>query len=90
MIVISLGRFGKFDFSFFIYKYFGEAMNNFNGLLFYDIKGYTNGNAYLLSYINSLLGISPFETTMENGNILKESQKEYQVNTFIHLLEDLS
>lgn len=75
MIVISLGRFGKFDFSFFIYKYFGEAMNNFNGLLFYDIKGYTNGNAYLLSYINSLLGISPFETTMEKWEYIERVTK---------------
>lgn len=75
MIVISIGRFGKFDFSFFLYKYFGEAMNNFNGLLFYDIKGYTGGNAYLFSYINSLLGISPFESTLEKWEYIERTTK---------------
>lgn len=75
MLVISLGRFGKFDFSFFLYKYFGEAMNNFNGLLFYDIKGHTGGNAYIFSYINNLLGVAPFETTLEKWEYIEKATK---------------
>lgn len=72
VITISLGRFGTDGLGFYLYKYFGEPMNNFNGLLFNDIQGTTNGSAYLLSYINDIVGISNFQTTMEKWSYIEK------------------
>ena len=44
---ISVSRFGDLA-NYMIYKYAGEAMINFGGILFDDIKGYTYGRGYLL------------------------------------------
>lgn len=50
---ITISRFGDFA-EFYMYKYMGEAMNNFCGILYPDIQGYTGGQAYF-SYINRYL-----------------------------------
>lgn len=42
---ITLSRFGD-KAAFFMYKYLGEPINNFDGILFNNIKGATNGRAY--------------------------------------------
>ncbi len=71
VLTISLGRFGADNFVFFLYKYFGEPMNNFNGLLFYEVHGTTNGSAYLFSFIYDLLGISGFQQTSEKWGYIE-------------------
>lgn len=50
---ITVSRFGDYA-SFYMYKYMGETMNNFVGILYPDIQGYTGGQAYF-SYINRYL-----------------------------------
>lgn len=50
---ITISRFGEFA-SFYMYKYMGESMNNFCGILYPGIEGYTGGQAYF-SYINRYL-----------------------------------
>lgn len=54
-ISMSVSRFGT-DVSLFYYKYAGEPMVNFNGLLFNNVRGTTNGTAYFW-YIPSKLGL---------------------------------
>lgn len=61
---ITISRFGDLA-EFYMYKYMGEAMNNFCGILYPDIQGYTCGQAYF-SYINRyLLGDITWTNTEE-------------------------
>lgn len=57
LIAVSLSRF-KDAASLYMYKYAGESMINFNGLLFNNIEGTTNGLAYF-AYIPNKLGFIP-------------------------------
>ena len=52
---ISVSRFGKYA-GFFMYKYLGEPINNFNGLLFNNIKGMTGGRAYFATFYELFSG----------------------------------
>lgn len=51
---ITISRFGD-DAIFYMYKYLGESMNNFNGILFNKIRGNTEGQAYF-SYVYRYIG----------------------------------
>lgn len=73
VVTITLGRFGDSAANFFLLKYFGEAMNNFNALLFNDIKGSTDGFAYLLSFPCQMLGMGDFKTTMDKWNFIESN-----------------
>ena len=55
LVAMSTARFTD-NASLFYYKYAGEAMVNFNGLLFNHIRGSTDGMAYFW-YIPQTLGI---------------------------------
>ncbi len=46
--VVSVSRFGSMA-TFMLYKYLGEPMVNFSGILYPDQAGTTNGTAYLIS-----------------------------------------
>ena len=46
---ITISRFGDYA-SFYMYKYMGESMNNFCGILYPGIQGHTDGQAYF-SYV---------------------------------------
>lgn len=59
---VTISRFGD-SAKFFMYKYMGESMNNFNGILFSDIKEYTEGRAFFSYIYRYLLGETPFENT---------------------------
>lgn len=56
---ITISRFGDFA-MFYIFKYLGEPINNFNGILFNEIKGYTGGRAYFSYIYRYLLGENTF------------------------------
>ncbi|MCQ2049475.1 MAG: oligosaccharide repeat unit polymerase [Candidatus Saccharibacteria bacterium] len=56
LIAMSISRFADNDIMLFMYKYAGESMVNFNGLLFDHVQGTTNGMAYFW-YIPSKLGV---------------------------------
>lgn len=49
--MISEARFSSDILEFFYYKYLGESMTNFNGLMFDNLKGTTNGQAYFTFFI---------------------------------------
>lgn len=68
---ITVSRFGD-SATFFMYKYMGESMNNFNGILFSDIKGYTEGRVFFSYIYRYLLGETPFVNT-EGRHELTES-----------------
>lgn len=55
---ITISRFGDYA-SFYMYKYMGEPMVDFNGLLFDNIRGNTGGEAYF-SYVYRLFGEETF------------------------------
>lgn len=59
IFAMTIARFSD-SASLFFYKYAGEAMINFNGLLFDHVKGTTDGVAYFW-YIPNLLGIDGFK-----------------------------
>lgn len=61
---VTVARFGDYA-VYTLYKYLGEPMNNFNGLLFYKIEGYTLGRAYFSLLYRYLLGVEDFITTSE-------------------------
>ena len=56
---ITLSRFGS-QVGYFMYKYLGEAINNFNGLLFNRIESHTYGRAYFSLFYRYLLGQTDF------------------------------
>lgn len=52
---ITVSRFGDYA-SFYMYKYMGESMNNFCGILYPNIQGQTDGQAYFSYIYRYLLG----------------------------------
>ena len=66
---ISVSRFGDRA-TFFIYKYLGEPINNFNGILFKNIKGTTNGRAYFSLFYRYLSGESGAFTANDKWGII--------------------
>lgn len=70
VITISVSRFGDNAY-FFLFKYFGEPMNNFNGLMWPNLKGTTAGRAYF-SFIYSLLGESNFSNTEQKWALIEQ------------------
>ena len=60
---ITISRFGDRA-GYFMYKYMGEPINNFNGILFKRIQGTTNGRAYFALFYRYLFG----ETQYMNAN----------------------
>lgn len=69
---ISVSRFGN-KANFFIFKYLGEPMNNFNGILFKNIQGSTNGRAYFSLFYRYILGESEIITANEKWNLIYEA-----------------
>lgn len=69
VITISTARFGSSS-GFFLFKYFGEAMNNFNVLLWDNINGNTWGNAYF-----GFLSGHRFENTIEKWEYIERTTK---------------
>lgn len=66
---ITVSRFGKYA-EYSLYKYLGEPMNNFNGLLFYKIKGHTYGRAYFSLFYRYLLGEEDFINTTDKWSMI--------------------
>jgi oligosaccharide repeat unit polymerase len=66
---ITVSRFGQFA-EYSLYKYLGEPMNNFNGLLFYKIEGYTNGRAYFSLLYRYLFGEADFISVSEKWKLI--------------------
>jgi len=67
--VITISRFGE-DATYTLYKYLGEPMNNFNGLLFNKIKGTTNGRAYFSLIYRYIFGQQDFINTTEKWQMI--------------------
>ncbi len=67
--IITISRFGNYA-SYTMYKYLGEPMNNFNGLLFYEIKGTTNGRAYFSLIYKYIFGQEDFVNTSDKWNLI--------------------
>lgn len=66
---ISISRFGD-NARFYIYKYLGEPINNFNGILFKKIRGTTNGRAYFSLLFRYLFGESGVITAKEKWRLI--------------------
>ena len=71
---VTISRFGD-SATFFMYKYMGESMNNFNGILFNDIKGYTEGKAFFSYIYRYLLGETPFVDTVGRHELTESVNK---------------
>lgn len=69
---ISVSRFGSKS-GFFIFKYLGEPMNNFNGILFKEIKGTTNGMAYFSLIYRYFFGESNIISANDKWNLIKSA-----------------
>ena len=67
---ISVSRFGT-QAGFFIFKYLGEPMNNFNGILFKEIHGTTNGRAYFSLIYRYLFGESNIISANDKWDLIK-------------------
>lgn len=76
---VTISRFGD-SATFFMYKYMGEPMNNFCGILFDGIKGYTEGKAQFSYVYRYLLGDSGFENTVERYELMENTN---QIPAFI-------
>lgn len=62
--VISHSRFGNLA-SYMLYRYLGEAFNNYNTSFFFDLKDNTYGSAYL-TFFRKIVGLeNEFKTTRE-------------------------
>lgn len=55
---------------FYMYKYLGEPMNNFNGILFNNVTGTTNGRAYFSLLYRYFMGESYYTTAYEKWNMI--------------------
>lgn len=66
---ITVSRFDK-KAAFFMYKYLGEPINNFNGILFRNIEGTTNGRAYFSLFYQYLLGETGVITADDKWNLI--------------------
>lgn len=69
---ISVSRFGT-QAGFFIFKYLGEPMNNFNGILFKEIQGTTNGRAYFSLIYRYLFGESGIVSANDKWDLIKSA-----------------
>ena len=69
---ITISRFGNRA-GFFMYKYLGEPINNFNGILFNNISGHTYGRAYFSLFYRYLLGQMDFSTGNEKWALIFNS-----------------
>lgn len=69
---ITVSRFGnsRNGIGYYILKYIGEPINNFNGLLFNNIKGSTHGQAYFSIFYTYLLGGRNFRSVSEKWNLI--------------------
>ena len=67
---ITLSRFGD-KAAFFMYKYLGEPINNFDGILFNNIKGTTNGRAYFSTIYRYIFGESGIITADEKWSLIQ-------------------
>lgn len=67
---ITLSRFGDTA-AFFMYKYLGEPINNFDGILFNNIKGSTNGRAYFSTIYRYIFGESGIITADEKWALIQ-------------------
>ena len=67
---ISVSRFGT-QAGFFIFKYLGEPMNNFNGILFKEIQSTTNGRAYFSLIYRYLSGESNIVSANDKWDLIK-------------------
>lgn len=70
--VITLSRFGS-NTGYFMYKYLGEPINNFNGLLFNNISGHTYGRAYFSIFYRYLLGQRDFTSGLGKWDLIIET-----------------
>ena len=68
---ITVSRFGQ-NSGYFMYKYLGEPINNFNGILFKNIKGTTNGRAYFSLIYRYLLGGTAFSSAYDKWDLISE------------------
>lgn len=66
---ISISRFGS-KAGLYFYKYLGESMNNFDGILFNRIHGQTNGRAYFSIFFRYLLGEVDYSNAAEKWNLI--------------------
>ncbi len=70
---ISVSRFEDMA-TFMLYKYLGEPMVNFGGILFNDIQNYTNGHAYFPT-IYRLFGEIDYITAIEKWDYIENITK---------------
>lgn len=70
-ITISFARFGS-NYNFFFFKYFGEAMNNFNVLLWDNIEGNTWGSAYF-GFFSSYLNGNHYSNAVEKWEFIQRN-----------------
>ena len=66
---ITLSRFGD-KAAFFMYKYLGEPINNFDGILFNNIEGTTDGRAYFSMIYRYIFGESAIITADEKWSLI--------------------
>lgn len=69
---ITVSRFGD-SVGYFMWKYLGEPMNNFNGILFKRIQGTTNGRAYFSLIYRYLFGEGGVTTADDKWRLIKEA-----------------
>lgn len=69
-VAITISRFGdRAVFS--MYKYLGEPINNFDGILFNNIKGTTNGRAYFSAIYRYIFGETGIITAEEKWLLIQ-------------------
>ena len=66
---ITISRFGDRA-GFFMYKYLGESINNFDGILFNNITGHTYGRAYFSLFYRYLMGQMDFSSGREKWQMI--------------------
>lgn len=66
---ITISRFGDRA-GYFMFKYMGEPINNFNGILFKRIQGTTNGQAYFALFYRYLLGETQYMNANEKWSLI--------------------
>lgn len=66
---ITISRFGDRA-GYFMFKYMGESINNFNGILFKRIQGTTNGRAYFALFYRYLLGETQYMNAIEKWSLI--------------------
>ena len=67
---ITISRFGD-NAAYFMYKYLGEPINNFNGILFTHTKGATMGRAYFSLIYHYIFGKAAFTSAYDKWDLIK-------------------